>query len=832
MHFVTFALEHRLAHFSLSFISHPRTPPLPPLFINSFADPKDVLSTPLNVDQTWMNVGWGGVRTSALPFALEPDPSTGTLSYEDVNGVDYLDLCKFSEVPEGRAAVENLKMLGGYTTFVDGRLLVNQTLAPILLPCRKSGADCTASPSTCMVESCNKTDIDNGYDRIQLRVLPNNTANCQAYEDQWNGLVQLKCGFHAGNFGHTFPSQDSFVSCAPWAEVGLFNRQTGEGINIAYLRHWSFNPADGLIHFAVYTSNKTEAITTVNSIFDNSLGGSNLDIDVRPVRRIFPQGSIRAPSTSLPLVATPSDYNPKSLETFTFVYGKADEYGLGKSVPGLVKRRIGSTEVGTETSRDFSVFSVIWYGFSGGSVRLIPGRTYVNRGYYFIDDLESVSSRANDLVEITHAAQIEQEEWSPRTVDIYRDGTKFVALAASSAKGNSTTCDSPSASLVCSGTSTPRQGHVPFFYVTCGASLTYFGSNPYNFTPSFGINKRFPGHGSINNIVRSYVCDGMDVSIRPTWKMMGFFNSSDADCASLATAKYNGTVCIADPTRTASPTTAPTTTPTARPSASPTNTAAPSKAPTATPTARPSASTTITAAPSKAPAATPTARPSALTNAPTASPPASTSASPTNTAALTNSPTTVRPTPSPTTLPEVIEIVVTGGLLEFPYYSFQVEGNPMIVSSYKFIRGNHYKFVDRGTRASAYPFFMSDQGRVTASTFPINSTGNYRTGIPPGGSLDFQLPLNFAGTLTYYCTTHQQMTNTFKVRWKNAPSTHVPTGKPTNGGKSSGKPTKRGKSSKSTPESSPKNRHKSTNMTTLMPSKSVRERTRKHHSNQ
>lgn len=33
MHFVTFALEHRLVHFSLSFISHPRTPP-PPLTIH------------------------------------------------------------------------------------------------------------------------------------------------------------------------------------------------------------------------------------------------------------------------------------------------------------------------------------------------------------------------------------------------------------------------------------------------------------------------------------------------------------------------------------------------------------------------------------------------------------------------------------------------------------------------------------------------------------------------------------------------------------------------------------------------------------------------------
>jgi hypothetical protein len=89
--------------------------------------------------------------------------------------------------------------------------------------------------------------------------------------------------------GHTFPRQETLVlSCAPWAEVGLFNHKTGEGINITYLFHWSYAPDDGFMHFAVYTSNKKEAIATVNSILDNSLGGSDLGVDVRPVRRMFP----------------------------------------------------------------------------------------------------------------------------------------------------------------------------------------------------------------------------------------------------------------------------------------------------------------------------------------------------------------------------------------------------------------------------------------------------------------------------------------------------------------------------------------------------------------
>jgi hypothetical protein len=544
----------------------------------------DVLSTPMNVDQTYMNVGWGGVRTSSLPYALEAgnysnsdNVTTRTkLKYENVNDVDYLDLCKFGEVQMGRAAILDLKRLGGYTTFVDGRLLVNQTLPAISLPCRKpigSGGNCTSNPSTCMVGSCDRADVLNrGYVRMKLRVKARTHPQCVSYEEKWNDLVMLKCQFHDVGFGHTFPTPESLIpSCAPWAEAGLFNRVTGTGVNIAYLRHWSYLPKDGLMHFAVYSTNKTEAVSIVNSIFDNTRRGNDLAVDILPVRRVLPRGSIRTRPMKLPLDEVPSDYDPSSLYTFTFVYGD------GSSVPddGDARRRVGSTQVGTKT-RDFTVFTVNWFGTS---IRLSPGSTYVNRGYYFISDLGSVDSTAGALLDKVHAARIDPEDWSPRTVDIYRDGTKFVALAASSSGGTSTNCSSPSAALVCSGTSTPSPGHVPFFYVTCGESRTYLGPDPYHFAPPFG--SRFPGHGNITNIVRSYVCDGEDSSVRPTWKLMGFYNSTDADCASLRTATYDGGICPAN--NTASASSSPTATPTEE-KLDPTNAASPS--PTATPTRR------------------------------------------------------------------------------------------------------------------------------------------------------------------------------------------------------------------------------------------------------
>lgn len=329
---------------------------------NSFADPKDVLSTPTNVDQTYMDVGWGGVRTSSLPFALElggnsnsnATPTTTTLKYEDVNDVDYLDLCKFSEKgsgqESGRAAVWNLNQLGGYTTFVDGRLLVNQTLPPISLPCRKpiaSGGNCTLNPSSCMVGSCSADDVSRGYTRMKLRVAAGSHPRC-AYDGSWNDLVVLKCAFHDVGFGHTFPTPESLTKCAPWAESGLFNSETKTGINIAYLKHWSYFPRDEMMYFGVYSSNSSEAVNVVNSIFDNTRGIRDLAVEIRPVRRMLPGGSVRDQPITLPMVGIPSDYDPSSLDTFTFVYGD------GKNFPFNSRRRVGSTEIGTKT-RDYTV---------------------------------------------------------------------------------------------------------------------------------------------------------------------------------------------------------------------------------------------------------------------------------------------------------------------------------------------------------------------------------------------------------------------------------------------------------------------------------------------
>jgi hypothetical protein len=126
---------------------------------------------------------------------------------------------------------------------------------------------------------------------------------------------------------------------------------------------------------------------------------------------------------------------------------------------------------------------------------------------------------------------------------------------------------------------------------------------------------------------------------------------------------------------------------------------------------------------------------------------------------------TASPTLSPVTAVPVVEITVTGGSFTSPYYTFQdSEGNTLnpSTSSLLLIPGSTYRFINGGI-SSSHPFFISDVGRRQSSTFTIESEGSQTSGLPPGGSLQFQLPSDFDGTLYYYCVPHTSMTNTFQV---------------------------------------------------------------------
>jgi hypothetical protein len=75
---------------------------------------------------------------------------------------------------------------------------------------------------------------------------------------------------------------------------------------------------------------------------------------------------------------------------------------------------------------------------------------------------------------------------------------------------------------------------------------------------------------------------------------------------------------------------------------------------------------------------------------------------------------------------DTIEITVSNGGFTFPYYKFKVGGSTIDVAAYEFVRASKYKFVGGDSSLSNHPFFVSDQGRLRASSsFNITSTRAY-----------------------------------------------------------------------------------------------------------
>ena len=159
-----------------------------------------------------------------------------------------------------------------------------------------------------------------------------------------------------------------------------------------------------------------------------------------------------------------------------------------------------------------------------------------------------------------------------------------------------------------------------------------------------------------NQKIRAYACDGEVASVRPTWKLIGWF---DGSCSSLGSGMtYDDNICVVP---TPPPTSAePTPNPTPVPSNPPTN--VPSELPTPQPTGQP-----VTADPTPQPTAQPvtadpTPQPTAqpVTAAPTPQPTPNPTPVPSN--LPTNVPTEL-PTPQPTAQPVPVTAAPTNPVL-------------------------------------------------------------------------------------------------------------------------------------------------------------------------
>ena len=182
----------------------------------SFAPP---LSPALDVDLTYFNAAWTGVRGSHLPWALEPNPQTGLFNYQDPADVDHLELKPWGNdgptpSPPGYTCAPlssertDLKNLWGYTTFATNDLIVKQ---PELTKWCRKPEGCTVDnfpTDGCMVPTCrcpNSDQVWEGYTEIDLKVPANSRPDC-AYHTGWQGKVSLECNLRdETGFGKTTP---------------------------------------------------------------------------------------------------------------------------------------------------------------------------------------------------------------------------------------------------------------------------------------------------------------------------------------------------------------------------------------------------------------------------------------------------------------------------------------------------------------------------------------------------------------------------------------------------------------------------------------------------
>lgn len=344
-------------------------------------------------------------------------------------------------------------------------------------------------------------------------------------------------------------------------------------------------------------------------------------------------------------------------------------HAYGFQTPGISERfaatrtRYGSTSPG----RSYTAFTV------NARLFIDPGETYVYRQYFITGKYLSVASKAAQWKDEAYDELLHSGEMVGRDIELYSDSADSFAVTVAPEPCHQ-------GELRCSGKSVPGVGLIPHFFITCGSN-SYFGPNQYHFAPDLGPNGE----------IRAYACNGEDVTVRPTLKLIGYF-AVDA-CAYLENANTvldSGLFCTESPSSLPSlqPSDSPSKNVSSQPSSSfssnPTSTLShsPSKSPTDKPSSAPSntpsnspstlaSSTptiTISSSPSESlseiPSFSPSSTPSSTTsNIPslsmsttptfvTSSEPSSTySSSPSTASVITSNPSAAlssRPTNSPT----------------------------------------------------------------------------------------------------------------------------------------------------------------------------------------
>ena len=159
------------------------------------------------------------------------------------------------------------------------------------------------------------------------------------------------------------------------------------------------------------------------------------------------------------------------------------------------------------------------------------------------DELGNVNDNANMLLDETFMAQIDEVDYTGRSVQLYssaddNDLQVFGAAASAAVRGSTTSCDQ--GTPVCTGRTTPGINLSPFFYITGCGNETYFGSDMYFFMPGRNHSQDIVDH---NGTIRAYACEGQPPHLRPSFRLIGYFDPSDENCPSLQNYQYSPAYC-------------------------------------------------------------------------------------------------------------------------------------------------------------------------------------------------------------------------------------------------------------------------------------------------
>eukprot|EP00592_Proboscia_alata_P024856 CAMPEP_0194443666 /NCGR_PEP_ID=MMETSP0176-20130528/126838_1 /TAXON_ID=216777 /ORGANISM="Proboscia alata, Strain PI-D3" /LENGTH=892 /DNA_ID=CAMNT_0039269953 /DNA_START=281 /DNA_END=2956 /DNA_ORIENTATION=- len=246
----------------------------------------------------------------------------------------------------------------------------------------------------------------------------------------------------------------------------------------------------------------------------------------------------------------------------SFVHGINPEYGQpGNSFYNAKSRvRWGSTAA----SRDGTVWTTNFMG------NLNPGETFYNRKYFISGSLDDAESTAKPFVPETQESVYTGENLNAEfdegdVIQLHCDDDVFGATIGSESCWGG-------ARSICYGSTVPKEGSKPLFFITCNET-SYVGYDAYNFIPN-----------AVDGELKPYICANEALSVRPTFKLLGYFDA--VDCADLSGKAYVADFCS---TFSSAPSTVPSTihssTPTSIPSSIPSLT--PSSVPSVEPTSSP-----------------------------------------------------------------------------------------------------------------------------------------------------------------------------------------------------------------------------------------------------